>query len=62
MKLNLGTKVGVMLSSLVLGLVCFVGCNSEETPAPSTPATTGPGAKAPDAKPPVSPTKPDDKK
>ena len=33
MKLKLGIKVGVMLSTLVLGLVCFVGCNSEEATA-----------------------------
>lgn len=35
MTVKFGIKVGAMLSSLVLALVCFVGCNSDETtPAP----------------------------
>jgi hypothetical protein len=53
-------KIGIMLSSLVLGLVCFVGCNSEETPTP--PATPSGGAKAPENKPPTPPAKPEGEK
>jgi hypothetical protein len=50
-----GIKISAMLSSLVLGLVCFAGCNSDDT-APA------PGAKA-DAGKPATPTpKPDDVK
>ena len=32
MTVKFGIKLGAMLSSLVLALVCFVGCNSDETP------------------------------
>ena len=39
--MKFGIKVGAMLSSLVLALVCFIGCNADE---PTPPATTGPGA------------------
>ena len=61
MTVKFGIKVGAMLSSLVLALVCFVGCNSDETtPAPG-------GGAAPAAKPGAAPTippaaKPDEKK
>lgn len=63
MTVKFGIKVGAMLSSLVLALVCFVGCNADE-PAASTPATTGPAAGKPaDAKPVMPPAaKPDVKK
>ena len=40
MTVKFGIKIGAMLSSLVLGLVCFVGCNSDD------PATPPPGAGA----------------
>jgi hypothetical protein len=57
-----GLKVGAMLSSLVLALVCFVGCNSDEGAAPA--AGTGPGATKPvDKGPAAAPApKPDEKK
>ena len=57
MKLKLGIKVGVMLSTLVLGLVCFVGCNSEEATPPATPLRS-----RKTAKPTVPAAKPDDVK
>jgi hypothetical protein len=54
-KVQSGIKVGMMLSSLVLSLGCFVGCNSDE------PATGAGATKATDtAKPPAA--KPDDVK
>jgi hypothetical protein len=60
-----GIKVGAMLSSLVLALVCFVGCNSDEsTPAPAG-GGTGAGAAAKPSNTPATPpttTKPEDKK
>ena len=49
-----------MLSTLVLGLVCFVGCNSEEATPPSTPSST---VKPADTGKPTTPApKPDEKK
>jgi hypothetical protein len=42
-----GIKVGAMLSSFVLALVCFAGCNSDDT----APAPAGGGAAAGAAKP-----------
>ena len=57
MTVKFGLKVGAMLSSLVLSLVCFVGCNSDET----APAKDGPGAVKPADKPATPPVKPDDK-
>jgi hypothetical protein len=60
-RVKFGIKVGAMLSSVVLSLVCFVGCNSDEgTPA----AGTGPaaGSKPAGEKPAAPAPKPDDKK
>ena len=53
--MKFGIKVGAMLSSLVLGLVCFVGCNSDEATPPAgagaavkpAPSTTTPPANKP---------------
>ena len=59
MTVKFGIKVGAMLSSVVLGLVCFVGCNSDEATPPITP---GPGASKPADKPATPPVKPDDAK
>jgi hypothetical protein len=61
-----GIKVGAMLSSMVLALVCFVGCNSDEATPPA--GGTGGGATAGAAKPgpatttPPSTTKPGEEK
>jgi hypothetical protein len=55
-----GIKVGAMLSSLVLALVCFIGCNSDET---TPPPAAGAGAAKPGAAPSTPPpVKTDEKK
>jgi hypothetical protein len=56
-KVKFGIKVGMLFSSLVMALGCFVGCNSDE-PAATPPAggTSKPDMKAPPA------AKPDDVK
>ena len=62
--MKFGIKVGAMLSSFVLALVCFAGCNSDEAaPAPgggAGAAAAGKPAGAPAAAP--STAKPEDKK
>ncbi len=61
MKVNFGIKISAMLSSLVLGLICFVGCNSDE-PTPATGTGPAAGKPADTAKPTTPPVKTDEKK